>query len=132
MKNSVNSFVAGVLMDKLDDHAYETVYYIQDLADRLLEEENINGSYFCSTYKSTLWIKEHFEELGDIVEEYEDIFGEPPANPFNEPEKFMVQIMLNVADSIMNETKFISNFEDEQIELTQEVIDTLKAELEEF
>ena len=132
MKNSVNSFVAGVLMDKLDYHAYETVYNIQDLAYKLLEEENINGSYFCNTYKSTLWIKEHFEELGDIVEEYEDTFGEPPANPFNEPEKFMVQIMLNVADYIMNETRFISNFEDEQIELTQEVIDTLKAELEEF
>ena len=131
MKNSVNSFVASVLMDKLDDYVGETMY-VQDLAYKLLEEENVNGSYFCSTYKSTLWIKEHFEDLGDIVEEYEDTFGEPPANPFNEPETFMVQIMINVADYIMNDTKFISNFEEEQIELTQEVIDTLKAELKEF
>ena len=131
MKNSVNSFVASVLMDKLDDYVGETMY-VQDLAYKLLEEENVNGSYFCSTYKSTLWIKQHFEDLGDIVEEYEDTFGEPPANPFNAPEIFMVQIMLNVADYIMNDTKFISNFEEEQIELTQEVIDTLKAELKEF
>ena len=77
-------------------------------------------------------MKKHFEDLGNIVEEYEDTFGESPANPFNEPETFMVQIMLNVADYIMNDTKFISNFEEEQIELTQEVIDTLKAELKEF
>ena len=131
MKNSVNSFVAGVLMDKLADYANETMY-VSDLAYNLLEEENVNSSYFCNGHKSTLWIKEHFEDLGDIVEEYENTFGEPPANPFSEPENFMVQIMLLVADSIMNETNFISNFEDAEIELTQEVIDTLKAELKEF
>lgn len=130
MKNSVNSFVASVLMDKLDDYVCKTVY-VQDLAYKLLEDENINGSYFCNTYKSTLWIKKHFEDLGDIVEEYEDTFGESPASPFKEPEIFMVQIMLNVADSIINDTKFISNFEDDEIELTQEVVDALKAELEE-
>ena len=129
MKNSIDSFVTGVLADRLDDHVGETVY-VYDLAYNLLENENINGSYFCSTYKSTLWIKEHFEDLGDIVEEYEGILGELPATPFKEPEKFMVQIMFFVADYIMNGTDFIHNIEGEQIELTQEVVDTLKAEME--
>ena len=130
MKNSVDSFVASVLVDRLDDYVGKTVYYY-DLAYNLLEEENINGSYFCNTYKSILWIKKYFEDLRDIVEEYERVLGESPANPFKEPDKFMVQIMIFVADYIMNDTYFINNLEDEQIELTQEVIDVLKAELTE-
>ena len=69
--------------------------------------------------------------MGDIVEEYEGILGESPANPFKEPEKFMAQLMLFVADYIMNGTDFIHNLEGEQIELTQEVVDALKAELTE-
>ena len=59
MKNSVDSFVASILADRLDDYVGKTVY-AYELGYNLLEEENINGSYFCNTYKSMLWIKEHF------------------------------------------------------------------------
>ena len=65
---TIKEFVADVLMDKLDE--YEgTSSYGCDLAYDLLQQYNVDGSYTYSTYEAKKWVQEHFDELGEIVEE---------------------------------------------------------------
>lgn len=118
------------LIDKLYD--YEGgCYYACDLAYTLFECYNIDGSVTYSTYNAKEWIKKHFDELGEVVEEIKFNLGsEFVPNIFEEPEKFMVVIYLEVASSLLSQCKFIDDNWNNEIELTNENIEKIKKELE--
>ena len=68
--SNVKDFVIDVLIDKLDNLKGENYKsYACDLAYDLFEGENADGVYFYNNYKATEFIKEHFEDLGEIREE---------------------------------------------------------------
>lgn len=97
MKNSQQQqwtkFIKKHLIESIENYQGSTVYGC-DLAILLTESENVNGSFFCSTYKTKQHLKKFDEVCGEFVEYYFDNFGEQPANYFTEPEKFHVQMII--------------------------------------
>ena len=127
---TIKEFVADVLMDKLDE--YEgTSSYGADLAFYLLQQYNVDGSYTYSTYEAKQWVQEHFDELADIVNDMTEE-GIPPCNVFDNPECFMVQIMLYVAGELLGQCDTVNEFWNEEQELTKEIIAKIKEELNEI
>jgi len=104
----MNTLKAEILQDilsKLNDYVSsdtEIEDNPRDVAFTLWETENINGSITCNTWKSKEWIKNHFDDLDEVVEEYQRETGEA-LNPFSSPEAFQVIVTIEVTcDLIWN------------------------------
>ena len=127
---TIKEFVADVLTDKLDEYK-GTSSYGADLAYHLLQQYNADGSYTYSTYEAKQWVQEYFDELADIVNDMTEE-GIPPCNVFDNPEAFVVQIILYVAGGLLGQCDTVAAFWDEEQELTEEIIAKIKEELNEI
>ena len=131
--NSIKDYVIEQLNDKLYDYE-DTEAYGCDLAYKLYEGENADGVIFYSTYESTKWIKEHFEDLDEVVEELNFQFGEEymaKFNPFSEPDKFVLIVVIEVASYILGQCPTIEKNWDKQFKLTKNKIKKIIDELKE-
>lgn len=123
----LEKWVLAEMLEKLPEWEGTTIY-ISDIGYKLFETEDIDGSYTYSTYRAIEWIKEmDWDDFNDVVNEYEGSWS-VFANPIEEPEKFQVQIIITVADSLSNSSRFVSEHWDDVITLTPEVISTINAE----
>ena len=125
--NSLEKWVMQEMMWHLEDLKGQVVYGC-GLAFTLFESENNTGSYTCNAYKSRQWIKKYWDELCEVVIDYEFNYGELPTNPFKNSEVFQMQIILHMASSLVAESDYIEEHWDEEIELTSEIIKKIVAE----
>ena len=131
MENNLKKWVIDVIINKLAD--YEGVKcYGSDIAYQILEEYNIDGSYTYSAYEAVEWVKTYFEDLGEAVEHYEDVFGEKDSLPnvFDKPEAFQVCILLLLADYYIQNNPGIIDVADEEIVIDKKLIKNLSEWLE--
>ena len=99
--------------------------YLEGLGYRLFERENCDGIYY-NRYDSIQWIKDYFEELDEVIEEYEYELGYSVPNPFGEPEKFQLIIILYISNKLVYNAIWNTNLEpDSEIELTNDIINTI-------
>ena len=134
--NKIKDSVIDILLDKLDnlkDEEYKS--YSCDLAYNLFEGENVDGVYFYNNYKATEFIKEHFEDLGEIIEELNFQFDKEFVNKlvidiFDNPDRFCVVIFMEVASYLLGSCESVEEFWNEEIILTNDKIDKIKKELE--
>ena len=115
MKRNLNDLEKDVLsrmIDNLDD-LEGCDGYVSDLAFTLFEAENINGSMTYNTYKAEQWIAEHFHDLADVVEDMAADWDITP-NPFSNPEKFMVQVVLYLAEQLVYTSDYLQRGRDEE------------------
>ena len=125
--NSLEKWTLNEMAEHLENLEGQVVYGCA-LAFRLFESKNNTGSYTCNAYASRKWIKEYWDELGEVVEDYEFNYGELPVNPFKNAEVFQIQIILHIASSLVAESDYIEEHWDEEIELTADVIKTIVSE----
>ena len=114
--NKLYSSVAELMTDNIECIT-ERSYYVSDLAFYMFESEAVTGSVTCSTYKAKQWIQEHFFEISEI---YEDIEEVTDANPFKNPESFMVSVVLYVANNIIQKCPLFKN--KERVYIDEDVI----------
>ena len=130
--NKIKNDVINELIEQLYNYEGQT-YLGCDLGYQLLEGYNIDGVYFYNNYKATEYIKEHFEDLGEIVEEIKFQLGaEFIPNIFDEPDKFIVVIYLEVANYLMAQCEFIDTNWNNTIDLNKQNIEIIKKQLEEL
>ncbi len=115
------------IIDRLNDYAGGN-YYACDLSSTLFEGENINGSVLCNTYQTKEFIKANFDLFGDLVQHVKDNM-DYTLNPFNEPEKAHVWLLLEASQSILAQLPTIDKNWNNQIELTPKMIKKLTKEL---
>lgn len=120
----------ATIKDRLQDYSGGT-YYGCDLAYTLFEGENANGSVFCNTYKTKQFIAENFELFGDLVEYVKDNL-DMTLNPFAEPEKAHVILLLESAQSFLAKLPLIDENWNNNIELTDEAIEMLCTQIDEL
>ena len=121
----IEKYVKKEIESRLNESEYNEIY-LGDLSFKLFESEYSYKSYSCSSYKATKWIKDYFEELGEIIEEYEEEFGYSVPNPFSEPEKFQLVVITYIADKILSNAIYNAGLDmDEEIELTYKVINDI-------
>lgn len=115
MNRNLNKLEKDVL-ERMIDHL-DTLEgrdgYVSEIAFTLFEAENIDGSMTYSTYKAEQWIAEHFHDLGDVVEDMSAEW-DITLNPFSNPEKFMVQVVLFLAESLVYESDYLRRGRDEE------------------
>ena len=115
MKRNLNDLEKDVLermIDNLDDLEGRDGY-VSELAFTLFEGANINGSMTYSTYKAEQWIAEHFHDLADVVDDMAADWDITP-NPFSNPEKFMVQVVLYLAEQLVYKSDYLLRGRDEE------------------
>lgn len=126
--NDLEKWVLGEMIDKLEYMEGLEVCPCE-LALNLFERANCDGSYTYSTSKAVQWCHQFFRQLGDAVEDYSHDWGEPPSNVFLFPERFQVQMILYLADTLATSSQFIAeNWNSDEITLTKEVIDVIAKE----
>ena len=121
----IELFVKEEIEIRLKDLVGKNVY-LEELGYGLFEYENINGTYSNNSYQSICWIKQFFEELDEIVEEYEDEFGYSVPSPFGEPEKFQLVIILYISNKLVCNALYNTDLDIySEIELTNDIINTI-------
>lgn len=131
----MKTYVIDLLLRKLEDYEDNTVY-VCDLAYTLLEEYNVNGSITYNVYEAQEWLKEHYGETYEFLENYRDDYGLEAVgclaiDIFNNSEKAMTIICLELADDIVSSLDYIQNNWDNEITLDKKTIEIIRKELEE-
>ena len=131
--NKLEKDVLARMIDNLDTLEGRDGY-VSELAFTLFENENINGSMTYSTYKAEQWIAEHFHDLADVVEDMAADWDITP-NPFSNPEVFMVQVVLYLAEQLVYMSDYLLRGRDEEeidaITYDEETIALIRREWEE-
>ena len=125
--NKIKNEVIEKLIAKLDDYKSNAVY-ASDLAYTLFEEYNVDCSITYSTYEAKQWIISNFDDLSEIVDEIQNEGLEIP-DIFNEPEKFMVIIYLEVANYLLGQCQIIDDNWNNKLILNNNIIKIIKKEL---
>lgn len=99
--NELEKNIKGMILDKLED-GYDIEKDSFDTTFALFKDENVVGSVDCSVYEARQWIGEYFNELAEVVKDYEAEFGEK-LNPFEDAEIFQVKIVLFLACNILSD-----------------------------
>ena len=118
------------IIDRLNDYKNTTVYGC-DLSYTLFESENATGSVLCNTYLTKEFIKENFYLFGDLVQYVENNI-DVVLNPFKEPEKSHVWLVMEGGCSLLSRLDFINDYWNEKIELNSEVIEVLTQQIREL
>lgn len=124
-------FIKDFAIDELNDRLGNN-FYSCDLAHELTESINIDGSYTYSTYLAKQYIKEWFDEAGEIYQYQIDNYGQALYNPFEEPEKFHVCMIIEGVSALLNSCEFIQENWNDEIELTEENVNTIIEQINEI
>lgn len=136
MKNALNDLEKDVLSRMIDnlDALEGRDGYVSELTFTLFEKENIDGTITYDREEAQEWIAEHFHDLADVVEDMAAEWDITP-NPFNNPEAFMVQVVLYLAEPLVYESTSLRRGREEEeidaITYDEETIALIRREWEE-
>lgn len=133
--NPIKEFVKEEIIKKLEDlKGYEGSHYMCDLGYTLFESENVSGAYFSNSSIAKEWVNENFKYIGEIAEEIKFQFDSDYANKilldvFYNSDRFIVVIVLEVASYLISRCSTADKYWNEEITLTDEIINRLIEEL---
>ncbi len=119
--NNLKASIMEDVLNKLNNYIDEDIELEDNALDvsfSLWQTENANQTITFNKYEAIEWIKNNFEDLDEVVEDYCDNFREM-LNPFDDPEKFMVIIHIEVTNDLISEV-----WEDDMN--TKQLMDALK------
>lgn len=135
--NPIKDFVKDEIIDKLGNYkGFNEKVYIPSLEYDLFNAENQDGNFFEDDETAKNFIDNNFKYLREIFEEIRFEFDSDYTNKilldiFDKPNRVAVVIVLEVATHILNECETIQKYWDEdEIVLTDELIDKLMSEVE--
>lgn len=110
--------------DTLPEWEGQSVYGA-DLGAELTEGPNVDGAYIIGRQKAMDFIRDHFNDAADEYEYEKDNFGEVLHNPFENPEAFVVCMLINTVEGLLGQVPVVEEHWNEELELTKEVIDEI-------
>ena len=134
--NKIKNDVIDLLIGEL--HNYEGCgFYGADLGYGLLEGYNIDGVIFYNNYKAEEYIKTHFEDLGEIIEEIKfqfdsEFISKLMLDMFDSPDRFCCVVYLEVASYLCGRCKFVDDNWNNEFELTEDNIKVIVSQLKEL
>lgn len=103
--------------------------YASDLGYSLTDYINCDGTATYSTAEAKKYIIEWWDEAADYMRYEKDNFGEN-SNPFESPERFMVSMIIWGVSCLVDRCTCIDENWNEQIVLTEEIIEEICNEIE--
>ena len=119
------------ILNHIDDFE-GTSEYGCDWSYTLTESPNVDGTLTYSAYDASQYLKEWWDECGEFWEYEKDNFGEHMHNPFDEPEAYMVCMVIEGVSAILSYEPHIEESWNESLELTADVISAIKEYVEEW
>ena len=99
----------------------------------LLMIEDLENQCILDNYNDIKWIGDNFSDLGEILEEIKFQLGSDNIpNVFDKPEEFRLLVYSEVATYLLSECKYIDENWNDNIVLTDEVIEIIQKQLEEI
>lgn len=124
-----NEFCKETIIDNLPEYVGQDVYMC-DLGMQLTEDMNCSGTF---TYSPAL-AKDYLREWWDDATEYWDYekfnFGEHFHNPFENPEAYLVCMVIEGVRSLLSQCREVDQNWNDQVELTQEMCDSIIGQLD--
>lgn len=102
-----------------------------DLGYTLCEGINANGTATYSRKEAKEYICEWWNDAADFSDYEEFNFGKR-SNPFDNPEAFMVKMVIEGVDSLLSQCQVIDDNWNDEIVLTDEVIDLITSSIINF
>ena len=131
METNFTNYCKEYITDRLND--YEgTSHYLCDFASEITEGANVDGTITYSTNAAIEFIKEHFNEAAAYYNYAKDNYGEVPCNPFDNTEAYMVCMVIDGVKSLMNQVLIDNEDWDNEVEITNELIEEIKEGLEDI
>lgn len=124
MMNTIKAEIMQDILEKLDDWKRSEVSIKNmsntDIGYALWESESANGSITCWANESKDWIKKHFDDLDEVVENYQRETGYM-LNPFSSPEEFQLIVTIETTCDLICEVWEENMTIDELIEALKEL-----------
>jgi hypothetical protein len=121
-------YSVSYIVDRLQDFKGNTYNDSYELANDITLHDNMSGSFTYNTYDAQQYIKDWFNELGDVLEKYEFQMGEPlTVNPFTDSEKFHAIIVMLKIEMLLSDLECLKD--KEQITLDNQTIQAITDEL---
>lgn len=121
-------YCKSFIVDNLDAYVGTDVYGC-DLSFTLTEEINVNGSATFSRQKAMDYIKEWFDEAAEVYDYQMENYGSVSQNPFENPEAWMVCMIIEGCSSLLSQCKCVDNIWNDEVELTEELAEQIKEEI---
>ena len=109
------------IKDTLPDYEGQEVYG-SDLGSTITEGPNANG-----VYEDDAWgfISKHINDARDEYEYEKDNFGKALHNPFEDPDAFVVCMLINTVEGVLSQVPLVDENWNDKFELTKENIDAI-------
>ena len=119
------------IIDTIHDYV-GTSHYGADFCYTITEGMNVDGSCTYSTAEAKEYLKEWWDDAAEYWNYERDNFGEHRWNPFENPEAYMVCMVIEGCCYLLGQCETLQNVWNERFELTEEMADTIIKEVEEI
>lgn len=116
--------VKQYLLDEIDGYT-DLKVYIDEIGYSFTQYLIVDGTVEYNKLATIKKMTENWEEYGAIFEYMEDNWGKA-INPFDNPEAFDAQAYEIIASQILSDLQLNGTDEDDEITLTEEVINQIK------
>lgn len=124
-------YCKAYIIENIDDYEGTEVYAC-DFTTSITDGPNIDGTLTYSTNEAIEYLREWWYEAGEYWQYEKDNFGENQHNPFENPEAYMVCMVIEGCASILSRCPDLEDNWNDKIELTAEIIHNIKEFVEEF
>lgn len=121
----IKIWAADYIRDTLPGFEGQSVYGC-DLASVLTEMPNNNGIYEGDSWS---FIASHINDARDEYDYEKETFGEVLHNPFENPDAFVVCMLINVCEEILADCPTVQENWDVSFELTSDIIQRISSEI---
>ena len=118
-------YCKNYIIETIDDFE-GTTHYGCDFAYALTQGPNIDGSLTYSREEAKDYLHEWWNECAEYWDYEKDNFGENLHNPFDNPEAYMVCMVVEGVNLILANQKDIANHWNEKFNITHKVIERIK------
>lgn len=132
----MKKYIIDSLIEKLEYLKDENrKFYGCDLSYELWESENIDGTITYNSYQAKEFIKKYYDDIGEVWEELNFNFDQDYLSKFNmfdNPEKFMLLIVLEASSYLLGKCQLIDKYWNDETILTNYKIEKLIKQLNEI
>lgn len=130
MKTFIN-YCKQYIYDHIDDYRGQKVYPC-DLGFTLTEGPNMDGTLTFSTADAKDYLREWWDEASDYYEYERDNFGTGGHNPFENPEAYMVCMVIEGVRALIDQAFMVLDIDyNEMVELTGDLIEQITEKVNE-
>ena len=128
---TLTDYCKDFIINNIDDYSDQSIYGC-DLGYTITEGINADGTCTYSTYKAKEYIKFWRDEAADYFQYEKDNFGENLHNPFENPEAYMVCMVIQGVNNLLSQISFIDKNWNNKIKLTEKNIKKIIREIKDL